>query len=520
VGPVFSGTSNIAASSVSFPNGFTAPSAGTLTLKGEVIIPATKAIRFASGTGTVILQPGSVVATVAPAASNAVLSVPANADSAAKLTVGSSTPGTLTIGANKAVTASGTASFTGAVTFGGAASFAGAATFADVTLSDNTTKFGGATFASTASFTDTASFANIAVFKDDVTLTKGTTFTGDVFVADAKKITLANTAAIITLKSNAELGHGAPSAIPAVYSGILGNFETSPDVTLTPALAGTTLTFGGTGTKSLTQSGPDGHGITIGGKATLIPSAIYKVGDRTGSVGGALTLASSAELKVGKDILSPLKASGAVGSRIDNVDTTSASLVLTGASGIDGAILKGAGSLAAGGTAIVGGATGGWQVVDEDSTPGTVTITTDTITATTATAVLTGVAGATITVAKQKTLTIGEATTVNLGGTTALAGASITLTGDTGGGGTLALSANTSKVLVGMGTGGADIGGVGTVTITGKSVTVTDLTPADLKVVTDSSDKKLVQIGGTSVGSLKAGTDNVVINSAAVVTGS
>jgi hypothetical protein len=159
-----------------------------------------------------------------------------------------------------------------------------------------------------------------------VSLAAATEFAGDVFVADTKKITLTSTAAVITLKQNAELAQGAAAAIPAVYSGILANFESS-DVTLTPALAGTTLTFGGTNTKSLTQSGPTGHGIEIGGKATLIPDATYTVGDRTASVGGSLTLDDGAELIIGKGILATLKGNNAVGGGIDNADT-SAKLVL------------------------------------------------------------------------------------------------------------------------------------------------------------------------------------------------
>jgi hypothetical protein len=44
----------------------------------------------------------------------------------------------------------------------------------------------------------------------------------------------------------------------------------------------------------------------IGGEATLVPGAAYKVGDGTSGVGGKLTLAASAELKVGTGFLSGL----------------------------------------------------------------------------------------------------------------------------------------------------------------------------------------------------------------------
>jgi hypothetical protein len=340
------------------------------------------------------------------------------------------------------------------------------------------------------------------VFKGDVSLAAATEFAGDVFVADTKKITLTSTAAIITLKPGVELGHGAatgtPSTdIPAVYKAILANFETNGDVTLTP-VANTVLTFGGPSVKTLTQSGAADHGITVGGVATLVPDATYTVASASGAV-GTLTVAGSSALHIGKGILGALKTSGVVGSGIANVDDNSASLVLTGATGTDGAKLAGAGSLVAGGTTIVGGTA--LQAVGV----GNVTIAANSISGT---SVLTdteaGSANVTITVAADSNLTIAANTTVDIG-----AKGSIVL-GYKGGGnttaGTITLADTTAVIKVGTGvtTGSATTaqltaaftGGVVGTGVTGK--TTTD----------NSDDGTLTQLIGADQNNTVSGPDS------------
>ena len=250
------------------------------------------------------------------------------------------------------------------------AAFADAVTTAAaLTIDADLTTFDGAVEIATGA----ATFNGKVVFKDDLTLTAvGAAFKGPAFFADGTVISLSAATSVITLKPGAGLAHGDATKIPAVYSAILGNIDDEDNVTLTPGV-NTTLTFGAAAAKSITQAGTAGHSIKIGGKAALIASATYTVASESGKV-GTLELDTDAELHIDDGVL--LAAGAPAG--YDNDPDTSAKLVLTGASGTDGAVLKGAGTVAAGGTEIVGG-TNGWQAVGASTT---VAITADAITGT------------------------------------------------------------------------------------------------------------------------------------------
>jgi hypothetical protein len=315
---------------------------------------------------------------------------------------------------------------------------------------------GTTTFNSTAGFsTAAATFAGPVVFKDNVTLTTiGVTFGGDAFFADEKKITLTAATSIITLKPGSELAHGAPATgVPTAYSAIIANFDEA-DVTLTPS-AGTVLTFGASGEKSITQSGTGGHGIKITGNATLVPDATYTVKSESSNV-GTLTVAASSELVIGAGLLTPTPEG--FGSGADNDDDTSSKLVLTGASEANGALLKGAGSVVAGGTTIVG-ADDGWQAVADSGTP-TVTIAEDSIAGSAAVTLTAQHANSAITVAKATLAVDGVAITLaSSKGTVTLTGSADTpsnigkllLKGGTNPGSLAVDSDNSTDVTIGEG---------------------------------------------------------------------
>jgi hypothetical protein len=302
-----------------------------------------------------------------------------------------------------AITGTGKVQFTNAPL----AFAAGSASFANTGLT---------VFAGAVSFADGASFGGPVVFKGDVTLTDGTAaFGNDVFFADTKKITLTAAASIISLAPAAELAHGAATgnnSMPAAHSAIIANFSDAP-VTLTPA-AGAALTFGANGAKSITQSGAGGHGITIAGEASLVPSATYTAASESGKA-GTLAAGIGAILNIGAGLPAGLP-DGTVGEGIDNADGTSSKLVLTGAAADSAALLKGAGSVIAGGTTIAGG-TGGWEAVAAD-----ITVAADSISATAAPATPITVDGVAITLASDKgTVTLTGGATP---GTLALKGGS------------------------------------------------------------------------------------------------
>jgi hypothetical protein len=421
-GPVFAGQSGIKANSVKFPNGFTAPTGAgvTVDLSGNVIIPETKGITFADGSGKVKLAAGSVVATATPvSATNTVLSVPASVVPGAELVLGSGAANdTLTIGIGRTVTASGAATFEGAVSFAGAAVFASTADFTDQTLPGGGATFGGATFASTADFTGAADFSgattfsgvatftstadfsgaatftNNVVFGGDVTLTAApATFNKTAFFAASTDLIMTTAESTVTLdKTNGALAVGAPVA--NVYSQVLAPRNgSSAHVVLTP-VAGTQLTFGGSDnakTVAQDQSDSGAHGIKITGTPTLISGTTYTVASVSGKV-GTLELGDSAVLTLGDTL--------GVGAPAH----VPPKVVLTGVANTAGAILKGAGSLVAGGTTIVGGANG-WQAVNASSTA---TIAANSITG--GAALTAGSPESEITVAVNKMLTVNNAT--------------------------------------------------------------------------------------------------------------
>jgi hypothetical protein len=494
-----------------------------VTLNGKVIIPENKAITFGASSGTVALKAGSAVATeISASAANAALSVPENLDSSAKLVLGSdATGGALTIGANKAVTASGNVTFGGAAVFGGAATFSGTAAFGVQTPLTGGGTFGGATFAGVATFTGAAAFTggearfdDKVVFGGGVTLaTAPATFKKTAFFAAGTGLVMGDATSTVTLdKTNGALAVGEPTSAPDDYSQVLApSAGSSAPVVLTP-MDDTKLTFGGSLSGKTVAQATDAsgsgapHGIKITGKATLISGTTYTVASESGKI-GTLELGDSADLALGGELT--------VGTRPPGYAYDEPEVVLTGAESNAGAILKGVGSLSAGDTKIVGG-TAGWQA--DDTGANTVTITKDRITGSASSVSLTaGGAGASITVAPQKTLTLGENATVKLAGSPGTSGASITL----GRSGTLAFTATTSKVLVGAGSGGADIGGITSVTIGGAAVTLGgSFAAADLQVITSDGRKYLVQIGGSNTGSLSAGSAaDVVIDSAKPVVG-
>jgi hypothetical protein len=302
-------------------------------------------------------------------------------------------------------------------------------------------------------------------------------------------------ASVVTLKG--ALAHGAPAPnVPVVYSAVL-KADGEDGVTLTPE-ATTKLTFSAEG-KGVTQqssaSEPAAHGITIGGEATLVASATYTVASEDGKV-GTLTIADSAVLTIG---------AGALLDGFDNT-TDSAVIVLTGATGENGAKLDGEGTVVAGATEITGGGSSGlWQAVGADTT---IVIAVNSISGTGDDAKLVGVTddGAVITQKKgESALTLIDAT-IDLS-----TKGKLTLEGDAHTPGTLVLAGATSVISTGDNTGGSGI------TVIGKigSKDITQLTigiaSGNVAAAYENSDKKLGFLAGIAAGpvSVVPGEDNI-----------
>ncbi|MDR0684414.1 MAG: hypothetical protein LBF83_04735 [Spirochaetaceae bacterium] len=254
--------------------------------------------------------------------------------------------GTLTL-KNAAAAKAPTATETGSITISDVASLSASTTFA----------FPGIiSFADTFVTTAATSFAGKVVFNGNLTLTAApVTFEGAAFFKNGVVVTLANTSSAITLAGvTGALAVGAPSS-----------------ATLTFATAG--ITQGGATT-----------GIEITGKVAAIPAKSYTV-----AVNNTLKVDTNNEIALDAGTLADYDDApeGKPGDEADWV----AKLVLTGADDVHGALLTGAGSVVAGGAAIIGG-TNGWKAV---GSAGTVAIAKDAITASAATAVLTAVTGAT-----------------------------------------------------------------------------------------------------------------------------
>jgi hypothetical protein len=233
---------------------------------------------------------------------------------------------------------------------------AGALTFASGGSFGNT---GSTAFTGTAGVTVSTSeisFDGPVTFAGDLTLTGvPVTFGSSALFATGKGVKMSAEAATVTLKPGAGLGLAGAST-PA-WGYVLANYGTA-DVLLTPGTTtGLIVTGASPANRTLTQgSTPDNanHDITVtSGVASLVAGSTYVVKSASGKVG---TLTVTEELRLG---------AGVTGS--DAYDDNSAKLVLTGAGSTNGAMLKGAGTVVAGGTEIVGG-TSGWQAVDVSGT--------------------------------------------------------------------------------------------------------------------------------------------------------
>jgi hypothetical protein len=449
---------------VAFLDGFkSAGSSTTIELSGNVFVLADKNIEFGHASGTVTLKAGTGLITgTGPESNTRLLGVKAD-------TVLTPADATTVI----VVKETGLEVNTAGITFDGPVDFAG-----DLTLT-----------------------AVPATFKGDVSFVVG------------KKIVLTAATSIITLGPTVHLGTPTASGVPVVYGSVIRNpAADTDDVTLTPA-NNTKLTF--TATRTITQdssaSTAAAHGIAIGGEASLPAGATYIVASAANTV-GTLTVDTGNELLVADGVLG---ASQPADTGYGH-NGSSSKLVLTGASGANGAKLTGAGSVKAGTVTIVGGTAGtaSWQAVT-----GNITIEADTITAASS-GVLTAVTGTakpSITVPLTGELTIAAATTINLAGTSSAEIGTITLTSGTGPG-KLTFAANTSKVLVGAGAGGDAITGLTSPTIGTKAIVVTGLAKEDFQ----NASEKLVQLGGATAGNFTAsttGSNDVVISSTVAAAG-
>jgi hypothetical protein len=116
-------------------------------------------------------------------------------------------------------------------------------------------------------------------------------------------------------------------------------------------------------------------------------------------------------------------------------------------------------------------------------------------------------------------LTIGGNVTVALGGTASKVG-SIVLTGNASNGGKLALTAATGTITTGNTTSPTAIGGVSSVTIGGKTVTLSGFAVNDI-TGTSAATGNLSTIGGTATaGTMVAGTEDVTLAGDKAIQGS
>jgi hypothetical protein len=240
------------------------------------------------------------------------------------------------------------------------------------------------TFGPDVSVTAGVEFAGLVDFEGALdTGTGETVFNKTASFVDTELITTSTGA--IKLAANESLAlmtsGGTPTRVPIITAGAGG-------LTLTPG-TGTTLTFDEAG-KSITQ---DTAGVVIGGSAILATSAAYTV-----AAGQTLVVDAGGTFTVNGDL--------AIGD----------GLILTGAAGTGGAVLKGV--VEADNTTIAGG-TNGWRAVGT----GTITIAADAITASISTVALTGMAGTvapSITVATAERLTVTGQINISTAGTVTL----------------------------------------------------------------------------------------------------
>jgi hypothetical protein len=362
--------------------------------------------------------------------------------------------------AQDAVTLGANLTVTGTADFSKTAGTALTATAADATITAAAITFSGNVAASISGSGDKIIFDGPVAFGGDLTLTAvPATFKGDVSFAETKKIVLTTDASVITLVKGIVLGTPVTGGAPAVYGSVIDTYEAaSAGVTLTPA-DDTKLTF--TAARTITQdssSGSAAHGITIGGVAGLPAGATYTVASGENKV-GTLTLDTGAELSLASGALLP------DGNELS--DPAQSKLVLTGAAGENGALLKGAGKVVAGATTISGG-TGSWQAVDAG---GNVEITANAITGTSTDAAFVAAANA-------GAITVGDHTvasttfTVTSLAVNIVAGGTIAIPYPVSGTGNVFKLANSGASLKGLkitGTAGTTITGITNATVVGKS---------------------------------------------------
>jgi hypothetical protein len=345
-------------------------------------------------------------------------------------------------------------------------------------------------------------------FEGNLTLTAApVTFEGAAFFADGVVVTMSAPASTITLKSDtiagvdaATLGAGPDGALaigevptsskPYIYQTALIASGTD-NVVLTPE-GGETLTFATAGT--ITQTGS----ISIAGTAAVIPLKSYIV-----ATSGTLTVTGTLDLDAGT--LAPYN-SYATGGEADWV----AKLVLSGDSG-SGALLKGSGTVVAGGTTITG-ATAGWQAATGSAN---VTIAKDAISAASGATLTAQDADAAITVTASRLAVTGEIVLASgtkgkliLKGDDTTAG-SLLLKGHANNAGKLRVAADSNTVKVGDTVTNSDFlifAASGMSPTTQAYVTAADgtkVTPDNLSVNGGNADAS----SGTTLSSINAGNE-------------
>jgi hypothetical protein len=333
----------------------------------------------------------------------------------------------------------------------------------DITEGNGNIEFAPGSSPAAVSLATGAVFGNTGttIFPKGVTLGGTASFAGKVSVTGGEKITAA-TAADIELASGAVLAVGGNTIITA-----------DAPTTLSPG-ALTELLFDATNRK-ITQSVED---IEIDGSIILAKEAVYEV-----VASKALTVVEGGTLAVNGTL------------------NVLGSLVLTGDSGTDGALLKGTGTVFAGTTADTT-ITGAWQVVDSGSHY-TVTIGTNSITGSNVGAAFTSVAGTvapSITVPAAKNLALSATTVIDLKGDAAPVG-SIALKNT----GILSFASGT-VIKANTGVTGAT------------SIPSTSSTGTFTLVSTTPTPFNFVSLTGTGSGGTLTATADVTINSILVVT--
>jgi hypothetical protein len=239
------------------------------------------------------------------------------------------------------------------------------------------------------------------------------------------------------------------------------------------------------------------HGITIDGNAVLVASATYTVVSASTTV-GTLTIDEESTLTIG---------AGELLTGFNNT-TDSASLILTGAAGEDGAKLSGAGTVVAGATTITGGASGLWRAVGASTT---IVIAVNSISGTGDEAKLVGVTHDSAIIKQNKGGSASTALTLTDATIDLSANGILTLEGDAENSGTLVLAGATSVISTGTGTSGSGITSIGK--IGEKDITSLTIGTASGDVAADyDGDKKLGFLKGIAAGPasvVPAGADDI-----------